>query len=114
MHTGRKHSGNKKIPSQSKVCYASGNPGHFAKQCNKRIDENAVSSYSECFVSPLQESNYPEITSNLIVDTGCSDHFLTQKDMFINLRTVNEKGVRDPKGNLAAIEEIGDVPITVK
>ena len=34
--------------------------------------------------------------------------------MFINLRTVNEKDVRDPKGNLAAIEEIGDVPITVK
>ena len=34
MHTG--NSGSKKIPSQPIVCYVCGNPGHFAKQCNKR------------------------------------------------------------------------------
>ena len=35
--------------------------------------------------------------------------------MFINLvRTVNEKSVRDPKGNLTTIEGIGDVPISVE
>ena len=77
-----------------------------------------MSSYSECFVSPLQESNNPEVASHLIVDTGCSD-YVNQvhkpTDMFINLvRTVNEKSVRDPKGNLTTIEGIDDVPITIE
>ena len=36
MHTGNKNSGSKKILSQPKVCNFCGNPGHFAKQCNKR------------------------------------------------------------------------------
>ena len=80
----------------------------------KRKDENATASYSECFVSPLQEQENTEIASNLIVDTGCSDHIVNKKEMFVNLRAVNEKSVRDPKGNLTAIEGIGDVPITVE
>ena len=73
-----------------------------------------MSSYSECFVSPLQESNNPEVARHLIVDTGCSDHIVNQKELFMNLRTVDEKSVRDPKGNLTAIEGIGDVLITVQ
>ena len=36
------------------------------------------------------------------------------KGAFINLRTVNEKSVRDLKGNLSAVEGVGDVPITVE
>ena len=36
MHTGNKNSGSQKIPSPPKVCYVCGNPGRFAKQCNKR------------------------------------------------------------------------------
>ena len=144
MHTGSKRDGNTKTPMQSKVCYVCGNSGHFAKQCNKRgtaicskcnkrghlakvcrnsekvgkskrNDENAISSYSECFLSPLQERNdNPEVSSHLIVDTGCSDHIVNQKDVFTNLRTVDEKSVRDPKGNFTAVEGIGDVPITVE
>ena len=143
MHTGNKNSGSKKIPAQPKVCYVCGNPGLFATQCNKRgtatcskcnkrghlakacrnpekvdrpkqKDGNAVSSYSECFISPLQESNNSEVASHLIVDTGCSDHIVNQKELFMNLRTVDEKSVRDPKGNLTAIEGIGDVLITVQ
>ena len=82
---------------------------------SKRNDENAISSYSECFLTPLQERNdNPEFSSHLIVDTGCSDHIVNQKDVFTNLRTVDEKSVRDPKGNFTAVEGIGDVPITVE
>ena len=54
------------------------------------------------------------MASHIIVDTGCSDHILNQRSLFRNLRTANEKSVRDPKGNLTAVEEIGDVPITVQ
>ena len=48
------------------------------------------------------------------MDTGWSDHIVNKKEMFVNLRVVNEKSVRDPKGNLTAIEGIGVVPITVE
>jgi hypothetical protein len=74
-----------------------------------------VSSYSECFLNPFIEGNDNEgVTSQLIVDTGCSDHIGNQKDIFTNLHPVNEKSVRDPKGNFTAVEGIGDVPITVE
>ena len=143
MQTGNKNSESKKLPSQPKVCYVCENPGYFAKQCNKRgtatcskcnkrghlakacrnpekvdrpkqKDGNAVSSYSECFISPLQESNNPDVASHLIVDTGCSDHIMNLKELLMNLRTLNEKSVRDSKGNLTAMEGIGDVLITVQ
>ena len=61
----------------------------------------AVSSYSNCFVSPLQEENNGSEYSNyLIVDTGSTDHIINQNNVFENLRPCNEKSVRDPKGNL--------------
>ena len=37
-----------------------------------------------------------------------------RRDAFTNLRTVDEKSVREPKGNFTAVEIIGDVPITVE
>ena len=36
------------------------------------------------------------------------------EDVSTNLRTVDEKSVRDSKGNFTAVEGIGDVPITVE
>ena len=95
------------------ICSKCNKRGHLAKVCrnsekvgkSKRNDENAISSYSECFLSPLQERNdNPEFSSHLIVDTGCSDHIVNQKDVFTNLRTVDEKSVRDPKRNFTAVE----------
>ena len=75
----------------------------------------AVSSYSNCFVSPLQEENNGSEYSNyLIVDTGCTDHIINQNNVFENLCPCNEKSVRDPKGNLTPVEGIGDMPIKVQ
>ena len=104
------------------TCSKCNKRGHLAKACRnpekfdrpKQKDGNAVPCYSECFISPLQESNNSEVASHLIVDTGCSDHIVNQKELFMNLRTVDEKSVRDPKGNLTAMEGIGDVLITVQ
>ena len=60
------------------TCSKCNKRGHLAKACRnpekvdrpKQKDGNAVSSYSECFISPLQESNNPEVSSHLIVDTA--------------------------------------------
>ncbi len=110
-------------PSKGKDCYVCGNPGYFAKQCNKkstatcslwkkrghlakacrnaaktRKDGNAVCSYASCFISPLlEESNDSEKESYLIVDTGCAYHIVNQRNVFENLRPCDEKSVTDPK-----------------
>ena len=47
----------------------------------------------------------------LIIDTGCTDHIVTQKELFENLQPCSVKNVKDPKGNLAPVEGIGDVPV---
>ena len=49
--------------------------------------------------------------NHLIIDTGCTDHIITQKDLFENLRPCSIKSVKDPKGNLTPVEGIGDVPV---
>ena len=96
---------------------------HLAKACrssgktekSQGKETHAVSSYSNCSVSHLQEKNNGSEKSNyLIVDAGCTDHIINQKNFFQNLRPHNEKSVRDPKGNLTPVEGIGDVPITVQ
>ena len=130
--------GRKNSSTQSKLCYVCGNPGHFVSKCYKRATatcsickkkghlakacKNAkerpqrkdgsepLSSYSSCFVNPLSD----EKANHIIIDTGCTDHIVYQREVFENLHPCNEKNVRDPKGSLSAVEGIGDVPITVQ
>ena len=47
----------------------------------------------------------------LIIDTGCTDHIVTQKELFENLEPCSVKNVKDPKDNLTPVEGIGDVPV---
>ena len=60
-----------------------------------------------------------EISSNagklnlFIIDTGCTDHIVTQKELFENLQPCSVKNVKDPKGNLTPVEGIGDVPVNL-
>lgn len=133
MHSVNKRQGNTKISHTPKPAMFVGNTGHFARQCNKQSttvcskchkrghlakacreklkkeDEIAVSSYSECFISPLKEENINKnMESYMIADTDCSD-IVEKKNLFRNLHTGNEKRERDPKGNLTPRKGIGDV-----
>ena len=49
--------------------------------------------------------------NHLIIDTGCTDHIITQKELFENLQPCSIKNVKDPKGNFTPVEGIGDVPV---
>ena len=51
------------------------------------------------------------VLANLIIDTGCTEHIITQKELFENLQPCSIKNVKDPKGNLTPVERIGDVPV---
>ena len=49
--------------------------------------------------------------NHLIIDTGCIDHIVTQKELFENLQPCSIKNVKDPKGNLTPVEGLDDVPV---
>ena len=49
--------------------------------------------------------------NHLIIDTGCTDHIITQKELFENLQPCSIKNVKDPKGNLTPVKGIGDVSV---
>ena len=139
MHSGNT-SGRNKGPSKPKGdCFVCGNPGHFAKQCSKRSsaycpkckkkghlpkacrrsgkpdkfikESNPFSSYSKCMNSGNQTSSGTAKPNHLIIDTGCTDHIITQKELFENLQPCSIKNVKDPKGNLTPVKGIGDVSV---
>ena len=60
------------------------------------------------------EQNKSETESQVVVDIGSSDLIVNLEDASINLRTVNEKNIRDPKENITAIKLVGDVPTTIE
>ena len=47
----------------------------------------------------------------LIIDSGCTDHIVTQKELFENVQPCSVKNVKDSKGNLTPVEGIGDIPV---
>jgi hypothetical protein len=140
MHAGNM-SGRNKGPSKPKGdCFVCGYPGHFAKQCSKRSsaycskckkrghlpracrgpskpdkpttkESNPFSSYSQCMNSGTEISSGTGKPNHLIIDTGCTDHIITQKELFENLQPCSIKSVKDPKGNLTPVKGIGDVPV---
>ncbi|CAB4029723.1 Retrovirus-related Pol poly from transposon RE1, partial [Paramuricea clavata] len=139
MHSGNT-SGRNKGPSKPKGdCFVCGNPGHFGKQCSKRSsvycpkckkrghlpkacrssskpdkstkEPNSFASYSQCMNSGTETSSGTGKPNHLIIDTGCTDHIITQKELFENLQPCNIKNVKDPKGNFTPVEGIGDVPV---
>ena len=135
MHSGNT-SGNKGPSKPKGDCFVCGYPGHFAKQCSKRSSAfcskckkrghlpkacrssskpttkpNSFSSYSQCMNSGTEASSGTGKPNHLIIDTGCTDHIVTQKELFENLQPCSIKNVKDPKGNLTPVEGVGDVPV---
>ncbi len=51
---------------------------------------------------------------NHLIDTGCTDHIITQKELFEKLQPCSIKNVKDPKGNLTPVEGIGDIPVKLQ
>ncbi|XP_046841830.1 uncharacterized protein LOC124435942 [Xenia sp. Carnegie-2017] len=140
MHSGNSSGKNKAPIKQKGTCYVCGLPGHFAKQCSKRssafcskckkkghlsracrsqskIEEpstrgpNSFSSYSQCMNSGTGINSDSRRLNYIIIDTGCTDHIITKKELFNNLKPCNTKNFKDPKGKLTPIEGIGDVPV---
>ena len=135
MHSGNT-SGNKGPSKPKGDCFVCGYPGHFAKQCSKRSSAfcskckkrghlpkacrssskpttkpNSFSSYSQCMNSGTEASSGTGKPNHLIIDTGCTDHIVTQKELFENLQPCSIRNVKDPKGNLTPVEGVGDVPV---
>ena len=135
MHSGNT-SGNKGPSKPKGDCFVCGYPGHFAKQCSKRSSAfcskckkrghlpkacrssskpttkpNSFSSYSQCMNSGTETSSGTGKPNHLIIDTGCTDHIVTQKELFENLQPCSIRNVKDPKGNLTPVEGVGDVPV---
>ena len=135
MHSGNT-SGNKGLSKPKGDCFVCGYPGHFAKQCSKRSSAfcskckkrghlpkacrssskpttkpNSFSSYSQCMNSGTEASSGTGKPNHLIIDTGCTDHIVTQKELFENLQPCSIRNVKDPKGNLTPVEGVGDVPV---
>ena len=135
MHSGNT-SGRNKGPSKPKGdCFVCGNPGHFAKQCSKRSsaycrkckkkghlpkacrssgkpdkflkESNPFSSYSKCMNSGNQTSSGTAKPNHLIIDTGCTDHIITQKELFENLQPCRIKNVKDPREILHLLKGLG-------
>ena len=135
MHSGNT-SGNKGPSKPKEDCFVCGYPGHFAKQCSKRSSAfcskckkrghlpkacrssskpttkpNSFSSYSQCMNSGTEASSGTGKPNHLTIDTGCTDHIVTQKELFENLQPCSIRNVKDPKGNLTPVEGVGDVPV---
>ena len=135
MHSGNT-SGNKGPSKPKGDCFVCGYPGHFAKQCSKRSSAfcskckkrghlpkacrsssksttkpNSFSSYSQCMNSGTEASSGTGKPNHLIIDTGCTDHIVTQKELFENLQPCSIRNVKDPKDNLTPVEGVGDVPV---
>ena len=66
---------------------------------------------AQCMNSGTETSNGTGKPNHLIIDTGCTDHIITQKELFENLQPCSIKNVKDPKGNFTPVEGIGDVPV---
>ena len=130
------HSGSKGPSKPKGDCFVCGYPGHFAKQCSKRSSAfcpkckkrghlpkacrssskpttkpNSFSSYSQCMNSGTETSSGTGKPNHLIIDTGCTDHIVTQKELFENLELCSIRNVKDPRGNLTPVEGVSDVPV---
>ena len=131
---------NKSSRPQTKNCYVSGNPGHFANQCNKRSSATCsicmkrdhlakayrssgkFSSYSNCFISPLQKENNGSeklfnrdhwVFRSYYKSKECLWKYTSLKKNVFE-KNVFKKSIRDSKGNLTPVKGIGDLPIQVQ
>ena len=120
-------------PSSSKgprLCFVCNKPGHLAASCYKK--DNAVCSIckakghlaSACkqqqksphkgLASSLSaESSFEVSKTDLLVDSGSTDHMMIDKTWFKNYQKV-ETTVNNPDGGKTKVEGIGDVDVEAR
>ncbi|KAL0793897.1 hypothetical protein Bca101_065274 [Brassica carinata] len=115
-----------KSSEKNKVCWICGKEGHFKKQCYKWLERNKGKFQSQhapessmvrddaqdlvgLIASEVNLSQGKEESEEWVLDTGCSFHMTSRKDIFMNLTEAAGGRVRMANNSITQVEGIGSV-----
>ena len=118
-------------------CYCCGKVGHIAKNCflrnkaecrkcgkkghldvtcrSQSTEKTAVQMPNSQSLHSVHLSSGSKVVSKdkVLIDSGCTDHILTDRKFFQNLREITSS-VKNPDGSFCKIEGIGDVEVELR